>query len=111
MELNLHAWGDVNAPPVVFLHGLNAHGRRFRRLAEEQLADRFHVLAPDLRGHAGSGWEPPWTLATAPALPAPAGSHRGRSRRTRTTCSRRSMRMGSEPRPGSAIRTAAVCSS
>ena len=55
MELNLHAWGDVTAPPVVFLHGLNAHGRRFRRLAEERLADRFHVLAPDLRGHAGSG--------------------------------------------------------
>ena len=64
MELNLHAWGDVTAPPVVFLHGLNAHGRRFRRLAEERLADRFHVLAPDLRGHAGSGWEPPWTIAT-----------------------------------------------
>ena len=64
MELNLHAWGDVTAPPVVFLHGLNAHGRRFRRLAEERLADRFHVLAPDLRGHAGSDWEPPWTIAT-----------------------------------------------
>lgn len=64
MELNLHAWGDVTAPPVVFLHGLNAHGRRFRRLAEERLSDRFHVLAPDLRGHAGSGWEPPWTIAT-----------------------------------------------
>ena len=64
MELHLHAWGDSGAPPVVCLHGVNAHGRRFRRLAEERLASRFHVLAPDLRGHGFSDWEPPWTIAT-----------------------------------------------
>jgi lipase len=49
---------------VVCLHGLNAHGRRFRKLAEEHLQPRFRVLAPDLRGHGFSGWEPPWTIAT-----------------------------------------------
>jgi lipase len=64
MELNLHEWGDRDAPVIVCLHGLNAHGRRFRRLAEEHLADRFRVLAPDLRGHGHSEWEPPWTIAT-----------------------------------------------
>src|SRR5215210_5947450 len=64
MELNLHEWGDAAAPTVVCLHGVNAHGRRFRRLAEERLAKRFRVLAPDLRGHGGSEWEPPWTIAT-----------------------------------------------
>lgn len=64
MELHLHAWGEPGAPPLVCLHGLNAHARRFRRLAEERLAGRFHVLAPDLRGHGFSDWEPPWTLAT-----------------------------------------------
>ena len=64
MELNLHEWGDPGAPPVVCLHGVTAHGRRFRKLAEERLAPRFHVLAPDLRGHGFSGWEPPWTIAT-----------------------------------------------
>jgi lipase len=64
MELNLHEWGDPEAPVVVCLHGVNAHGRRFRRLAEERLAGRFRVLAPDLRGHGSSGWEPPWTIAT-----------------------------------------------
>lgn len=64
MELNLHEWGSANAPAVVCLHGVNAHGRRFRRLAEERLAARFRVLAPDLRGHASSDWEPPWTIAT-----------------------------------------------
>lgn len=64
MQLHLHAWGDAGAPPLVCLHGLNAHGRRFRRLAEDGLSTRFHVLAPDLRGHGFSDWEPPWTFAT-----------------------------------------------
>jgi lipase len=64
MELHLHEWGNPAAPPVVCIHGVNAHGRRFRRLAEEHLATRFRVLAPDLRGHGFSDWEPPWTIAT-----------------------------------------------
>jgi lipase len=64
MELNLHAWGDVDAPVIVCVHGVNAHGRRFRRLAEERLSKSFRVLAPDLRGHGNSSWDPPWTIAT-----------------------------------------------
>ena len=64
MELHLHEWGDPSAPAVVCLHGVNAHGRRFRRLAEERLSERFRVLAPDLRGHGYSDWDPPWTIAT-----------------------------------------------
>ena len=63
MLLHLHEWGDPGAPPVLCLHGVQAHGRRFRRLAEQRLTKRFRVLAPDLRGHGRSGWEPPWTLA------------------------------------------------
>jgi lipase len=62
--LQLHEWGDASAPPIVCVHGVNAHGRRFRRLAEDRLAQRFRVLAPDLRGHGSSEWEPPWTIAT-----------------------------------------------
>ena len=62
MLLHVHEWGDPAAPPVLCLHGVMAHGRRFRRLAEEHLA-HFRVLAPDLRGHGRSGWEPPWTIA------------------------------------------------
>lgn len=46
------------------LHGIRAYGRRFARLAEERLADRFRVLAFDLRGHGASGFDPPWNLAT-----------------------------------------------
>jgi lipase len=62
MALHVHEWGDPGAPTVVCLHGVQAHGRRFRRLAEERLASRYHVVAPDLRGHGRSTWEGPWTL-------------------------------------------------
>jgi lipase len=48
---------------MVCLHGVSAHGRRYRRLAEERLAKRFRVLAPDLRGHGRSGYEPPWSIS------------------------------------------------
>jgi lipase len=62
--LHVHEWGEPKAPPVVCLHGVTAHGERFRQLAEERWAARFRVLAPDLRGHGRSGWDPPWTFAT-----------------------------------------------
>jgi lipase len=64
MRLHVHEWGDAAAPPVVCVHGVSAHGRRFRKLAEERLAARFRVLAPDLRGHGRSAHDPPWDLAT-----------------------------------------------
>lgn len=62
MLLHLHEWGDRGAPPLLCVHGVQAHGARFRKLAEERLASRYRVLAPDLRGHGRSGWEPPWTI-------------------------------------------------
>jgi lipase len=64
MLLQLHEWGGRATPPVVALHGIGGYGRRFRKLAEEHLASGFRVLAPDLRGHGSSSWEPPWTIAT-----------------------------------------------
>jgi lipase len=64
MRLHVHEWGDAGAPPLVCLHGVSAHGRRFRRLAEERLARHFRVLAPDLRGHGRSGYDPPWNIGT-----------------------------------------------
>ena len=62
MRLHLHAWGGEEAPPLVCMHGVTSHGGRFRRLAEV-LARRYRVLAPDLRGHGYSGYEPPWSIA------------------------------------------------
>ena len=60
----MHEWGPADAQAVVCLHGVRAHGRIFRKLAEERLAARFRVLAPDLRGHGRSEWEPPWSNGT-----------------------------------------------
>jgi lipase len=64
MRLHLYEWGDPEAPAVVCVHGAAAHGRRFRRLAEERLGASFRILAPDLRGHGRSGYDPPWDLPT-----------------------------------------------
>ena len=61
MSLARHEWGEPTLPPLVCLHGVTSHGRHFARLAE-RLADRFHVVALDLRGHGDSTWEPPWHL-------------------------------------------------
>jgi lipase len=60
----VHEWGDPRSPTLVCLHGVTGHGERFKRLAEEHWAKRFHVVAPDLRGHGRSGYDPPWTIAT-----------------------------------------------
>ena len=61
MSLARHVWGDERLPALVCLHGVTNHGRHFAQLAG-RLADRFHVVALDLRGHGGSTWEPPWHL-------------------------------------------------
>ena len=50
-------------PPVLAIHGVQGHGRRFRRLAEEALPE-WSIVAPDLRGHGDSTWDPPWDAAT-----------------------------------------------
>ncbi len=57
-----YTWGDPAHPPVICLHGIRAYGLRFRKLAEERLADRFHVVALDLRGHGRSTFDPPWGI-------------------------------------------------
>jgi lipase len=61
-RLHLREWGDPAAPTIVCIHGVTAHGRRFAPLVEAGLVERFHVVAPDLRGHGHSTWEPPWSL-------------------------------------------------
>jgi lipase len=60
-RLHLHAWGPQDGPPVLVVHGVTNTGARYRRLAEEQLAE-YRVVAPDLRGHGRSTWDPPWSL-------------------------------------------------
>jgi lipase len=61
VQLNVTEWGDPAGPPVLCLHGVTGHGRRYRKLAEERLTG-FRVIGIDYRGHGRSGWEPPWSV-------------------------------------------------
>ncbi|MGZ4353673.1 MAG: alpha/beta fold hydrolase [Gaiellaceae bacterium] len=58
MRLHLREYGE--GIPLVCLHGVGDSGLEFRRLAGRLPGRR--VLAPDLRGHGESEWEPPWRL-------------------------------------------------
>ena len=60
--LHVHEFGDAGATgtPVFAVHGIGAHGRRFRRLAEERWPDR-RTVAVDLRGHGRSTYDGPWS--------------------------------------------------
>jgi pimeloyl-ACP methyl ester carboxylesterase len=44
-----------NGPPLVLLHGLSSNANAFGGLLSAGLAQRFRVIAPDLRGRARSG--------------------------------------------------------
>jgi pimeloyl-ACP methyl ester carboxylesterase len=46
-------WGQPTAPPAVLLHGITGHARAWDDEAA-LLAERFHVLALDQRGHGDS---------------------------------------------------------
>ncbi|MGW0175478.1 alpha/beta fold hydrolase [Rhodococcus sp. NPDC003322] len=61
-DLKIHRFGPVDGPPVLALHGLTGHGKRWRHLADGHLP-RARMIAPDLRGHGRSTWSPPWGLA------------------------------------------------
>ena len=58
-RLRLHYvdWGNEGAPPLILLHGGNDHARGWDDVAR-RLRDRFHVIAPDLRGHGDSDRAP-----------------------------------------------------
>ena len=56
-RLRLHYvdWGNEKAPPLLMIHGGRDHCRNWDWVAE-RLRDRYHVIAPDLRGHGDSQW-------------------------------------------------------
>ena len=59
MQLSVTEWGNPAGRPVLCLHGVTGHGRRYRQLADERLQE-YRVIGVDLRGHGRSAWEPPW---------------------------------------------------
>ena len=54
-RLRLHYvdWGNEAAPPLLLIHGGRDHCRNWDWVAE-RLRGRYHVVAPDLRGHGDS---------------------------------------------------------
>lgn len=56
-RLRLHyvEWGNDGAPPLLLIHGGRDHCRNWDWVAE-RLADRYRIVAPDLRGHGDSDW-------------------------------------------------------
>lgn len=55
LKLHYAEWGDPAAPPLLLVHGGRDHARSWDAIAAA-FADRFHVIAPDLRGHGDSDW-------------------------------------------------------
>lgn len=53
ITLNYWEWNS-GGEPVLLLHGLADHGLVWARVAKH-LSDRYHCVAPDLRGHGDSG--------------------------------------------------------
>lgn len=52
-RLHVLTRGDPTAPAIVLVHGMRDHARSWDWIAGA-LADRFYVVAPDLRGHGDS---------------------------------------------------------
>lgn len=56
-RLRLHYvdWGNSDAPPMILIHGSRDHCRNWDWVAE-RFRDKYHIIAPDLRGHGDSQW-------------------------------------------------------
>jgi len=54
VKLHVREWGKADAPPVLFIHGWSQNHLCWRKQYESQLADAFHLVAFDLRGHGMS---------------------------------------------------------
>jgi esterase len=56
-DLALHylEWGEAGGPDIVCVHGYTGSADAFNALARH-FEDRFHIIAPDVRGHGESAW-------------------------------------------------------
>ncbi|MGE0384469.1 MAG: alpha/beta fold hydrolase [Gammaproteobacteria bacterium] len=55
LRFHLLEWGEPGAPPILLLHGGHQSAHSWD-LVSLHLADRFHVIAVDQRGHGDSEW-------------------------------------------------------
>lgn len=54
-RINVATWGSQDAPAVMLIHGMRDHCRSWDWIASV-LAQKFRIIAPDLRGHGDSDW-------------------------------------------------------
>lgn len=64
MILNTRRWGPEKTTSVVCIHGLTHHSGIFDALGQRLAGKGHSTIAVDLRGHGGSGAEPPWDTGT-----------------------------------------------
>src|SRR3546814_1068323 len=57
LKLHYVDCGNRGAPPLLLVHGGRDHCRNWDWVAEK-LKGRYHIIAPDLRGHGDSAWSP-----------------------------------------------------
>ncbi len=57
LDVHYLDWGNAGAAPLVCVHGYTSSAEAFNALARH-FHDRFHIVAPDVRGHGESAWSP-----------------------------------------------------
>ncbi len=57
LDVHYLDWGNAGAASVVCVHGYTSSAQAFNAFARH-FHDRFHIVAPDVRGHGESAWSP-----------------------------------------------------
>lgn len=57
LRLRYLEWGKTGSEPIVLVHGFSSTADAWRRVGQV-LEPEYHVIAPDLRGHGQSEWDP-----------------------------------------------------
>ena len=58
LQLHVREWGRADAPSILFIHGWSQNHLCWARQCQSALADRFRLVAFDLRGHGMSDAPP-----------------------------------------------------
>src|SRR5437764_2619643 len=61
LRLHYREWGAQDAAALVIRHGAAARARAWDAVAGA-LADRWHLVVPDLRGHGETDWTPDYSI-------------------------------------------------
>jgi pimeloyl-ACP methyl ester carboxylesterase len=54
VALAVQEWGNPSGPPILFTHGISQCHLSWRKQYESDLAEQFHLITFDLRGHGTS---------------------------------------------------------